>query len=96
MNGNYIGVLILGKFGKDKEAAELIDGWEHFQDSLYVWHISDIKNRPEVNWVLAKYYNPEADTKALESQIKGTGKESQFTLLFRALELLERKRRLKY
>lgn len=47
-----------------------------------------------MEWVLAKYNDHMADTKALENKITGTGKESQFTLFLRALEMVERKRKL--
>ena len=88
---NYIGILVLDKYGKEKQATELMEGWKHFQDSLSTWHISDFKMSPQMEWVMAKHYNNSTDTKALESKITGAGKESQFTLLLRALKLVEEK-----
>ncbi len=94
-SSNFIPVLVLGKFGKEKQASDLIEGWKHYQDSLSTWHISDEKVPIQMEWVLAKNKDPLADTKALENEIIGVGNESQFALLLRILGLVDRKRRAK-
>ena len=75
-------------------AEELIEGWKHYQDSLSMWHISNVKIPLEMQWVLVKSNNPSAETKELENKIIGKGNESQFTLLLRILELVERERKI--
>lgn len=95
VSSNYIPVIALKKLGIENQAKEIIEGWKHYQDSLNTWHISKEKMPLQMEWVLAKYYDPLADTKALEDKIIGNGNESQFTLLLRALDLFDRKRRAK-
>ncbi len=56
-----------------------------------MWHISNVKIPLEMQWVLAKSNDHFAETKELENKIIGKGSESQFTLLLRILELVERK-----
>ena len=90
---NYISVLILNKYGKGKQSAELMNGWIHFQDSLSAWHISNKRMSSQMKWVLAKYYGRTADAKAFENKIVGLGNESRFSLFLRALELVEEKRK---
>ncbi len=94
INSNYITYMVLKNLGKEKEATKLIEGWKNYQDSLYIWHILDTRISPQMEWVLAKCNNYSADTEVLEKKITGTGMESQFTLFLRALELVERKRKL--
>ena len=91
---NYITVLVLNEFGKEKQAADLMEGWKNYRDSLSTWQISNTRISPQMEWVLTKYNDHSADTKALEEKIKGTGRENQFTLFLRALEIVERKRNL--
>jgi tetratricopeptide (TPR) repeat protein len=89
---NYIGTLIMDRHGKSALTRPLIQGWKHFQDSLATWQISSFGITPQMQWVLAKQHDPLADTKALEQSITGNGKENQFTLFLKALDLVEEKK----
>jgi len=93
INANYVTYMVLNNLGKGKEATKLIEGWKHYKDSLYIWHISDTRISPQMEWVLAKCDSHSADTEVLENKIIGAGKESQFTLFLRAIELAEDKRK---
>ncbi len=91
---NYLSLLVLNKQGHKNQAGELLKGWQHFQDSLSVWHISNSGESTQMQWVLTKIKDPVADTKALKNNDKLLGPVSNFTLFLRALELVEGKRRL--
>ncbi len=91
---NYLSLLVLNKQGHKNQADELLKGWQHCRDSLSVWHISNIDESTQMQWVLTKIKDPLADTKVLEQKVTGSGPISNFTLFLRALDLVEEKRRL--
>jgi len=91
VTANYIALIVMDKLGKEKQAADLLEGWNHSLDSLSKWGISAEKFSLPIKWVYTKYNNPSADIKVLENEIIGIGKESQFTLFLRAFELAEEK-----
>lgn len=86
---NYIGLLMLDKYGRQKQAAGLVKRWKHVQDSLHTWHISGTSQQME--WVLSKYNHAPINIRALEEGITGNGNISRFTLFLRALQLAEGK-----
>ncbi len=91
---NYLSLLVLNEQGHKNQADELLKSWQHFQDSLSVWHISNSGESTQMQWVLTKIKDPVADIKALKNNNKLSGPVSNFTLFLRALELVEEKRRL--
>nr|MBA4168376.1 hypothetical protein [Chitinophagaceae bacterium] len=86
---NYLSVLLLRKNGHEKLAADLVAGWEHIQDSLAKWQISKTAVPIPMQWVISKFDNPSAGTRAIEEKIAGSGKVTQFSLFLRAMDLMD-------
>ena len=84
---NYISVVVLRKNGLEQRADALMNNWRHSQDSLAKWNISKAAVPMPMQWVISKSANSSADTRSIENKIAGSGKESQFSLFLRAMEL---------
>ena len=54
------------------------------------WKIGGGTSKPEVQWVLANYYNDEEKAKELESKVVQNQPNSKFNILLRAIKLIEK------
>ena len=85
---NNIAVKLLIDQGKSDEAKTYISTWEKEQNYLRDWKIGGGTSKPEVQWVLAKYYNEDEKVKNLESRVIENQPNSKFSILLRAIKLI--------
>jgi tetratricopeptide (TPR) repeat protein len=84
---NYFATSTLIAQGESEEAGTYIKNWEKEQNYLRDWKIAGGSSTPEVQWVLAKYYNEKEKAGKLEEEITENRPNSKFSILIRAIKL---------
>lgn len=86
---NYITLVMLKKYSRQNEGQRLMADWKHREDSLSLWSISKNGLLPQMEWVMAKTNRRGEEIKKLETKIAGAGNETLFSLVLRALLIVE-------